>query len=169
MSAVCAPNTLQIFLETTIFSARRVNNDKNLIQNSLTFHWLDKKNRFSLTQIKIPWLFPDLEGKSFFPDFSLTRAQELWVWKPGFKFNVLQHFSAELVLPEVSVKTSHVLTLQCLCKICYWLRMIIGYQNNSCNWRLEKKRSTRTRVGICHFHAVLSCYNFFHLLETWYG
>jgi len=43
-----------------------------LLQNSLTFPWLLLIFKISLTNFKIPWLFPDLEKISFFPDFSLT-------------------------------------------------------------------------------------------------
>jgi len=43
-----------------------------LLQNSLTFPWLLLIFQISLTNFKIPWLFPDLEKNSFFPDFSLT-------------------------------------------------------------------------------------------------
>ena len=34
--------------------------------------WLSPKFQISLTQLKIPWLFPDLEFFSFFIDFSLN-------------------------------------------------------------------------------------------------
>ena len=43
-----------------------------LLKNSLTFPWLWLIFQISLTNFKIPWLFPDLEKNSFFPDFSLT-------------------------------------------------------------------------------------------------
>ena len=40
--------------------------------NSLTFPWLSWYLKFPWPICKIPWLFPDLEEKSNFPDFSLT-------------------------------------------------------------------------------------------------
>ena len=40
--------------------------------NSLTFPWLPWYLKFPWPICKIPWLFPDLEEKSNFPDFSLT-------------------------------------------------------------------------------------------------
>jgi len=43
-----------------------------VLQNSLTFPRLLLIFQISLTIFKIPWLFPDLEKNSFFPDFSLT-------------------------------------------------------------------------------------------------
>ena len=49
-----------------------------LLQNSLTFPWLWLIFQISLTNFKIPWLFPDLEKNSFFPDFSLT-VGTLWL------------------------------------------------------------------------------------------
>ena len=42
--------------------------------NSLTFPWLLPFFEISLTKIEIPWLFPDLEKKSFSRLFSLTVA-----------------------------------------------------------------------------------------------
>jgi len=38
-----------------------------LLQNSLTFPWLLLVFQISLTNFKIPWLFPDLEKKIIFP------------------------------------------------------------------------------------------------------
>ena len=40
--------------------------------NSLTFPWLNWYLKLPWPTCKIPWLFPDLEEKSNFPDFSLT-------------------------------------------------------------------------------------------------
>ena len=40
--------------------------------NSPTFPWLSWYLKFPGPSCKIPWLFPDLEEKSNFPDFSLT-------------------------------------------------------------------------------------------------
>jgi len=58
-------------LAFTDFASYCLNNILPL-QNSLTFPWLLLIFQISLTNFKIPWLFPDLEKKSFFPDFSLT-------------------------------------------------------------------------------------------------
>ena len=45
-----------------------------LLQNSLTFPWLLLIFQISLTNFKIPWLFPDFEKK-----ISLTFP---WPWEP---------------------------------------------------------------------------------------
>ena len=44
------------------------------IQNDMSFPDFEQKFQISLTKCKIHRLFPDLEKKLFFPDFSLTVA-----------------------------------------------------------------------------------------------
>ena len=54
-----------------------------LLQNSLTFPWLLLLFQISLTNFEIPWLFPDLEKNSFFPDFSLTVGTLIFIYSFG--------------------------------------------------------------------------------------
>ena len=46
--------------------------------NFLTFPWLSWYLKFPWLICKIPWLFPDLEEKSNFPDFSLRKFSK-WI------------------------------------------------------------------------------------------
>ena len=64
-------------------------------QNSLTFPWPN-------SICKIPWLFPDLEEKSHFPDFSLTSGHPEKSWIDLFLFCCLTSLSTTMVMSRRS-------------------------------------------------------------------
>ena len=69
--------------------------------NSLTFPWLSWYLKFPWPICKIPWLFPDLEEKSNFPDFSDQWPP--WKWWVGKTANQ-QFFKAGLKFKNSSAK-----------------------------------------------------------------
>ena len=52
--------------------------NQNIFSPNYEIPWLSWYLKFPWPICKIPWLFPDLEGKSNFPDFSLTSGHPVY-------------------------------------------------------------------------------------------